>query len=74
MKEFASSFDVKTNKEIERFQTLIKIRKKIPVEKVNSSLDVVKLYQTFLHGFKIWQKEISSVKIISAKYEIQILA
>lgn len=48
MKEFASSFDVNTNKEIERFQTLIKIRKKIPVlivKKVNSSLDVVKLYQ-----------------------------
>lgn len=31
MKEFAASFDVKTNKEIERFQTLIRIRKKIPV-------------------------------------------
>lgn len=49
MKEFASSFDVNTNKEIGRFQTLIKIiRKKIPVlivKKVNSSLDVVKLYQ-----------------------------
>lgn len=48
MTEFASSFDVKTNKEIERFQTLIKIRNKIPVlivKKVNNSLDVVKLYQ-----------------------------
>lgn len=30
MKEFASSFDVNTNKEIERFQILITIRKKIP--------------------------------------------
>ena len=31
MNRFASSFDVKTNKETERFQTLIKTRQKIPV-------------------------------------------
>lgn len=31
MKEFASSFDVNTNKETERFQILITMRKKIPI-------------------------------------------
>lgn len=73
MKEFASSFDVKTNKETERFQTLFKTWNKIPVlivKKVNSSLDVVKLYQ-FLLFLKFHKKLL--VKIISAKYEIQIL-
>ena len=76
MNRFASSFDVKTNKETERFQTLIKIRQKIPVlimRRAHSSFDVVKLCPTFFCGFKIWQKEISSVKIIPAKDEIQIL-
>lgn len=54
MNRFASSFDVNTNKEIERFQTLIKIRQKISVlimGRAHSSFDVVKLCPTFLCGF-----------------------
>ena len=56
MNRFASSFDVKTNKETERSQTLIKTRQKIPVlimRRAHSSFDVVKLCPTFFCGFKI---------------------